>query len=71
MSPSAEIDVICAEIETADYATAMEGGGAMLAYIGSKILKRIGYEPDGKANVKFEIDEQTVITITWACKAET
>ncbi len=65
MARSAVLDLIAAEIELADMSLALEGGGSLPAFVGAEMLKKIGYPPDGKAEVKDAIGEKTLITITW------
>lgn len=63
--PSRELDTILREIENAGYAEALTGGAALLTVIGGALLKKLGLEAHGKADVTFEADEATVIRITW------
>lgn len=59
------IGELLASIESEDTATVLTGTGSILAYIGSAMLKRLGMEPEGKAEVTATIDEATEITIRW------
>jgi hypothetical protein len=58
-------DQALTEIQVAPLSDVMEGGSAIMAMVGEAILKRMDYPPDGKASVKFDISDKTVITITW------
>jgi hypothetical protein len=58
------------EIHQASYAEALEGGSAILVMVGAAVLKRLGLDPEGKADVKFEVDEVTTIKITWKPREE-
>jgi Domain of unknown function (DUF397) len=57
------------EIAAASYADVLTGGGSLLTVIGAAVLKRLGIEPEGKANVAFEADEVIEVRVTWGSPA--
>lgn len=71
VSESDPLRVIAAAIEAEPSGDALIDGASVLAYLGAAYLKKVGFAPDGKADVLCEIDEDTVITITWKAPART